>query len=219
MSERDHSHAQELCRQPERDLPKLRFETFVATWEQRPYDRSRTDEAYMKWDTSIYNAAVDGYLPNFLRATTSEEIQAASAVMSSGLVGIYYKAHGYGGVMHENSPQEEISVWIRSLAAKCWGAPEQEVLALFLYAGERLIAEGITFDGITTERGRVLLRADLPSLIGKRPEDFTSEDVIEKAMIDEARDAEAAKHQPWESNHWVTRSGKRLALSNVEERD
>jgi hypothetical protein len=220
IAERDHSRAQELCRQPERDLPKLRFETFVATWEQRPYDRNRTDEPYVKWNTSIYNdAAVDGYLPDFLRATTPEEIQAASAAMSTGLTAIYYKAHAFGGVMHINSPQEEISVWIRSLTAKCWRAPEQEVLALFLHPGEHLIAEGITFEGVTTERGRVLLRADLPALTGKRVEDFTSEDVIEEARMSEARDAEAARHQPWESNHYVTRNGRHIRLDDIEGRD
>ncbi len=208
----------ELSWQDETDLPTLRMETFEATWSQRPVDRHRKDEAYLAWDASIRAAAIHDYRPLFMRAHSAEEVQAASAAMSSGLVGVYYKAHGYGGVMHENSPQEEISTWIRTLTAKCWRAPEQEVLALFLHPGEHLIAEGITFNGITTERGRVLLRADLPMLTEKPVDYFTSEAVIEKAMIDEARDAEAAKHAPWESNFYTARNGRRLHLADVEGR-
>ncbi len=208
----------ELSWQDETDLPTLRMETFEATWSQRPVDRHRKDEAYLAWDASIRAAAIHDYRPLFMRAHSAEEVQATSTAMSSWLVGVYYKAHGFGGVQHVNSPAEEISVWIRTLAAKCWLAPEQEVIALFLHPGESLIAEGITWYSITTERGRVLLRADLSSLTGKRVEDFTSEAVIEKAMIDEARDAEAAKHAPWESNFYTARNGRRLHLADVEGR-
>ncbi len=221
-NEQDRETILARAKQAEVDFSTIAADAWLATWNQRPVDRSRTDESYLAWDRSIYKAAEGDYWPEFARGIEQRDrdaIYAASAVMSAALVETYRRDHAFGGSQHINSPEEEISVWIRSLTARCWHAPEQEVIALFLHPGEHLIAEGISFEGITTERGRVLLRADLPALTGKRVEDFTSEDVIEEARMSEARDAEAARHQPWESNYYTSRSGRRLHLADVEGRE
>src|SRR6266852_1112825 len=153
------------ARQAQTDFAAYCADMWMATWEARPVDRSRTDEKYLAWDRSIYQATENDYWPEFARGIERRDreiIEAASVRMSARLVEVYRRAHAFGGVQHVNSPQEEISTWLRPLAAKCWRAPEQEVLALFLHPGEGLIAEGIAFPSITSERGRVLLRADLP---------------------------------------------------------
>lgn len=201
------------ARRQEADMPTRGYEAFTATLEQRPYDHHREDETYKKWDESIRDAMIGDYLPSFLRAASPEAIEAASAVMSSALVEIYRRAHTFGGKMHQNSPDEEISTWVCKLAQRCWRAPEQAVFAMFLHDGEKIVE--ITFDKITTDRDRVLNRVDLPGLTGKGPEDFTSEAVIEEARMNEARDAEAAKHEPWESNFYTGRSGRRFHLADV----
>jgi hypothetical protein len=209
-----------LAKQADTDFSVIGTDAWFATWNARPVDRSRTDENYLAWDRSILSAAETDYWPQFahgIEKRDREVIEAASVRMSAGLTEIYRRAHIFGGSQHINSPEEEIATWIRSLTARQWNAPERAVLALFMHSGERITE--ITFHSITTDRDRVLNRVDLPSLVGKRVEDFTSEAVIEKAMIDEARDTEAAKHQPWESNHYVTRNGRHIRLDDIEGRD
>ncbi len=207
----------ELFRKSEVDMPKVRAEWFDATVEQRPRDRSRIDETYLNWDTTVKGVITMEFVPVFQRATTLEELQAASAAMESRFRAIYDKAHAFGGLMHINSPEEETSLHIRELAQHGWfGGSEQAIIVLFLHAGEKITE--IYFDRIVTDRGRTLNRVELAVLSGQHPRTFTDPAVVEKLEMDAARDAEAAKHAPWESNFYTARNGRRLHLADVEGR-
>ena len=219
--ERDHSMALELCKQAELDWPKLGFETFVATWNERPYDRSRTDAEYAKFNDEVYSAALGDHLPNFLRAIerhSREDMQAAVAHMSVSLVSTYRTAHIVGGRLHVNSGEEEVAQCVRLLAAHGWYGPEQAVIAMWLQPGEKI--EEVHFDRIVTNLNRTLSRPELATLSGQHPRTFTDPAVVEELEMNAARDraAQQAGH-PATQNYYTTRDGRRLHLADVENRE
>jgi hypothetical protein len=217
--ERDHSFALESCRQAQIDWPDFGYRSFVATWDQRP-PLGRDDAAARKFEDELYVAALAEYLPGVQKGIemhSRDEIQRTCAAMSAWLIECIRTACVVVGSLHQNSAAEEIAAGIRLLTARQWNAPERQILQQFLHDGERI--ESVYWDRIETDRGRVLLRSELASLCGKRPEDFTSPEIVEEAQMDEARNRVAASQAPWESNYYTTRSGRRIDLADIEGRD
>jgi hypothetical protein len=222
---RDHSSVLESCKQAELDFPRLGSNSFIATWDARPFDRTRGDADYQKFDDELYQAALTEYLPRIHKGIAMynrDAINSACAAMSSWLNECYRNAHLVGGSQHQNSAHEEVASCIRLLSAHCWFGPEQSVIEVWLQPGEKI--EAVHWDRIETDRGRTLHRSELTTLwalSGRQKIVFTSPDDVEEAKVQEEmrRMPEQRNQTPWTANVWTRRDGRQVPLHDVAGRE
>jgi hypothetical protein len=108
----------------------------------------------------------------------------------------------------ERSPEEQVSDWGRSLAARLWKGMERDGLAAAMRKGEKIASIGwrevvvVAPDGTTREITRLDVRQARPVTVREDDwaEKFVTEEQIRRAEQDEARRAQAEREPSYAVN-------------------